>query len=201
RCVCPALTEGERCERCKQGTWNYHPNKGCTRCKCHQEGSVYGQCDQITGKCRCLEGFEGDNCDRCAAGFYRFPNCRACNCIVPGTDPEVCSSGVCQCDESGVCPCKSTVVGKKCASCAPGFFGLSALNPEGCTQCFCFGRSSQCTQAQYSWTQLVMPRRRHLRISRGESDLDVEDGLLVVPGDDKDVVVGVNHLFKVPLYW
>ena len=39
---------------------------------------------------RCLEGFEGDNCDRCSSGFYRFPNCRACNCITAGTDPSAC---------------------------------------------------------------------------------------------------------------
>ena len=46
-----------------------------------------------------------------------------------------------------------------------------------------------------------MPRRRHLRISRGESQLEVEAGLIVVPGVDQDVVVGVNNLFQVPLYW
>ncbi len=29
-------------------------------------------------------------------------------------------SGLCQCNSEGVCPCKATVVGKKCATCAPG---------------------------------------------------------------------------------
>ena len=29
RCVCPPYTQGPRCEACAQGTWNYHPYKGC----------------------------------------------------------------------------------------------------------------------------------------------------------------------------
>ncbi len=29
-------------------------------------------------------------------------------------------SGLCQCNSEGVCPCKATVIGKKCATCAPG---------------------------------------------------------------------------------
>ena len=63
--------------------------------------------------------------------------------------------GVCQCNSSGECPCKRTAVGKKCASCQPGYFGLSQLSSEGCTKCFCFGRSGDCDQAPYSWTQVT----------------------------------------------
>ena len=66
-------------------------------------------------------------------------------------------NGICQCDSSGACPCKSTVVGKKCASCSRGFFGLSEINKDGCTQCFCFGRSRDCEQSLYSWTQVRQP--------------------------------------------
>ena len=46
-------------------------------------------------------------------------------------------------------------MGKKCASCQRGYFGLSQLNSEGCTKCFCFGRSGDCEQAPYSWTQVT----------------------------------------------
>ena len=68
-----------------------------------------------------------------------------------------CRDGVCQCDSSGSCPCKRTAVGKKCASCQRGYFGLSQVNTEGCTKCFCFGRSRDCRQAPHSWTQVRNP--------------------------------------------
>ena len=54
------------------------------------KGTVGGQCDELTGKCRCLDGFEGDHCDRCKPGYYNFPNCQACNCHPDGTDPAAC---------------------------------------------------------------------------------------------------------------
>ena len=124
--------------------------------------------------------------------------------------------GVCQCDSMGVCPCKAQAVGRKCASCSASHFGLALSVEDGCTPCFCFGRSRECTQAQYSWTQvpeeilhhfhfilfqLVMSRRRELRISRGDSQLAVENGYIVVPGDTHDAVIGVSKLFDVPIYW
>ena len=52
-----------------------------------------------------------------------------------------------------------------------------------------------------SFFQLVMSRRRELRISRGDSQLAVENGYIVVPGDTHDAVIGVSKLFDVPIYW
>ena len=109
-------------------------------------------------------------------------------------------------------------MGKKCASCQRGYFGLSQLNSEGCTKCFCFGRSGDCEQAPYSWTQvttgslrvptylllpfkLVMSRRRQLTISRGNSQLATESSFIIIPGDSLDAVIGVSNLFDVPIYW
>ena len=74
--------------------------------------------------------------------------------IVPSCHCVISRDGVCQCDSSGSCPCKRTAVGKKCASCQRGYFGLSQVNTEGCTKCFCFGRSRDCKQAPHSWTQV-----------------------------------------------
>lgn len=31
--------------------------------------------------------------------------------------------------------------------CRPGFFNLDAINPDGCTKCFCYGHASTCQSA------------------------------------------------------
>ena len=46
-----------------------------------------------------------------------------------------------------------------------------------------------------------MSRRRQLTISRGDSSLAVENNLIIIPGEDRDVVIGVSNLFDVPIYW
>ena len=40
---------------------------------------------------------------------------------------------------SGDCRCKRHVTGHKCDRCKQGFFALLDANPEGCTECFCYG--------------------------------------------------------------
>ena len=89
-----------------------------------------------------------------------------------GTEPSECNDAKdsCSCDLSGGCKCKSLVEGKKCASCVPGTFGLTLENPEGCTKCFCFGRTSQCHQGNYVWIQLsssgtIHRKKKRCRIS------------------------------------
>ena len=121
-----------------------------------------------------------------------------------GTEPSECNDAKdsCSCDLSGGCKCKSLVEGKKCASCVPGTFGLTLENPEGCTKCFCFGRTSQCHQGNYVWIQLSSSdTRRNLIITRGNTRLEVSQGILIVPNDNGDSVIGVERLFTTPLYW
>jgi hypothetical protein len=31
--------------------------------------------------------------------------------------------------------------------CRPGFYNLDAINPDGCTKCFCYGHASTCQSA------------------------------------------------------
>ena len=163
----------------------------------------------------------GDKCDRCSEGFYNFPNCRPCNCHPGGTIEEACSAnqtpnlppygispesttssqGQCSCDQLGSCQCKPKAEGKKCASCQRGTFGLSKENPEGCFDCFCFGRSSTCQQADYVWTQLSAPGGRHLTISRGQTQLQAVNDLFVITGQEETVKIGVESVFTSPLYW
>lgn len=42
---------------------------------------------------------------------------------------------------------QANVEGVRCDRCKVGSFGLSHTNPLGCSQCYCFGLSSSCTEA------------------------------------------------------
>ena len=43
------------------------------------------------------------------------------------------------------CLCKPNVEPGQCNSCKEGFFNLQEVDPLGCMECFCFGRSSTCS--------------------------------------------------------
>uniref|UniRef100_A0A4W5P1E6 Laminin EGF-like domain-containing protein n=1 Tax=Hucho hucho TaxID=62062 RepID=A0A4W5P1E6_9TELE len=43
---------------------------------------------------------------------------------------------------------QANIQGLKCDKCKLGTFGLSTRNPLGCSQCYCFGMTSTCTEAQ-----------------------------------------------------
>ena len=65
--------------------------------------------------------------DTCARDY---PHCKPCPCSLAGTVGGQCS---------GDCRCKRHVTGHKCDRCKQGFFALLDANPEGCTECFCYG--------------------------------------------------------------
>lgn len=58
-----------------------------------------------------------------------------------GTTLEVCD----QDDET--CFCKKNVQGTECDQCIDGTYNLQEKNPEGCTKCFCFGKTTRCENA------------------------------------------------------
>lgn len=51
-------------------------------------------------------------------------------------------------DQTGQCTCKVNVEGVHCDRCQPGTFGLDAKNPLGCSSCYCFGATTQCSEAK-----------------------------------------------------
>lgn len=59
------------------------------------------------------------------------------------------------------------------------------------------------SSANYIWNQLtsIMQTHRKLTITRGNTRLEVSHGLLIIPGDNGDIVIGVERLFTTPLYW
>ncbi|XP_041824167.1 laminin subunit alpha-1 [Melanotaenia boesemani] len=147
-CTCPAHTEGDTCDQCETGHWGYNPITGCKPCSCSETGSSSTECDLVNGQCLCRDGFSGRSCDSCTPGYYGYPACSACGCDMAGTEETFCNATleVCDCQHTGQCVCKPGVSGRRCEECVSGWFGLSAENPGGCSQCFCSGLSRDCEE-------------------------------------------------------
>ncbi|SPP85142.1 laminin subunit alpha [Drosophila guanche] len=142
-CMCPPNVIGDMCEKCAPNTYGFHQVIGCEECNCNYLGIANGntQCDMFNGTCECRENIEGRACDVCAHGYYQFPRCEQCSCHKPGTELEVCDK------IDGSCFCKKNVVGRDCDQCVDGTYNLQDSNPDGCTTCFCFGKTSRCDSA------------------------------------------------------
>ncbi|KPJ13280.1 Laminin subunit alpha-1 [Papilio machaon] len=194
RCVCPARTRGPACAQCARGYWGRA--HGCPPCACGP-GSLSSSCDPVSGQCECRAGWSGRSCDRCAAGHFG-PRCKSCACAVAGT--RGCKDGICPCDDHGRCLCKENVVGDKCDRCLEGTFGLAEENPSGCTACFCFGRSAQCTQAAVTRAALHAPAPLHLTLVPAETRASIDqESLLAVHTRFPDATIAVPRT-PVPVY-
>ncbi|KAF5275650.1 hypothetical protein FQA39_LY06762 [Lamprigera yunnana] len=205
-CICPAYSHGEFCQLCSINAWGYEPNKGCKTCNCSNSGSLKMQCDLFTGECNCRLGYTGFNCYKCEHGYFGYPRCRRCNCNYAGSDiykSNCDKNGICQCEEDGSCTCKSNVEGKRCDVCKEGTFGLHLDNPDGCTQCFCFGRSSKCSESGLTWGQIRINSSRQLKVEPSiNKTLQIEnlEKLLIIPSNYDNVTTN-KYEFDSPLYW
>ncbi|XP_053447622.1 laminin subunit alpha-2 isoform X1 [Nycticebus coucang] len=151
QCICPPNTIGEKCSKCAPNTWGHSIITGCKACNCSTVGSLDFQCNVNTGQCNCHPKFSGAKCTECNRGHWNFPHCNLCDCFLPGTDAATCDSETKQCscsDQTGQCTCKVNVEGVHCDRCRPGKFGLDARNPLGCSSCYCFGATTQCSEAK-----------------------------------------------------
>ena len=92
--------------------------------------------------------------------------------------------------------------------CRQATFGLSRNNTDGCTRCFCFGRSQNCHQSDLSWGQIKLSESRNLSIEyiynyhrlntdfhyimiiqmerysiqRESAEMEIKNGLNIIPG-------------------
>uniref|UniRef100_A0A8C3LGM6 Basement membrane-specific heparan sulfate proteoglycan core protein n=1 Tax=Chrysolophus pictus TaxID=9089 RepID=A0A8C3LGM6_CHRPC len=155
---CSQHTAGINCEMCADGyfrpqkvsPYDDHP---CYPCGCDPFGSLSSVCvkdehqsDSQHGQCQCRDGYTGEKCDRCAFGYRGYPNCLRCNCSLIGSINED------PCTEP--CLCKENVEGENCDLCKPGFYNLQERNPQGCTECFCFGVSDVCDSLTWPISQI-----------------------------------------------
>ncbi|CAG0878724.1 unnamed protein product [Darwinula stevensoni] len=150
QCSCRPNVIGRKCNRCRTGFYGF---PYCRSCDCPSTAL----CDPYTGMLdsspmllkRCRENVVGRTCDRCLAGYWAFPQCQLCNCDFRGTAEDICDQ------ETSTCFCKENVYGRSCASCKPGTFNLEETNPDGCSKCFCFGKTSQCSSSFLYWDRVA----------------------------------------------
>uniref|UniRef100_A0A8C9AUH6 Laminin subunit alpha-2 n=1 Tax=Prolemur simus TaxID=1328070 RepID=A0A8C9AUH6_PROSS len=159
---CQQNTMGINCETCIDGYYRPHKvspygDEPCRPCDCDPVGSLSSVCikDDVLadlhngkwpGQCPCKEGYAGEKCDRCQLGHKNYPSCVRCDCSPAGSvndDP---------CTEP--CLCKDNVEGKDCDRCKPGFYNLKERNPQGCSECFCFGVSDVCDSLSWPISQV-----------------------------------------------
>uniref|UniRef100_A0A182X6E3 LANB2 n=1 Tax=Anopheles quadriannulatus TaxID=34691 RepID=A0A182X6E3_ANOQN len=140
---CGANRDGPNCERCKENFF-MREDGYCINCGCDPVGSRSLQCN-AEGRCQCKPGVTGEKCDRCDSNYFNFGphGCQPCNCDERGSLDNTPS-----CDPvTGVCSCKENVEGRHCRECRLGYFNLDAENKFGCTPCFCYGHTLECTSA------------------------------------------------------
>ncbi|KAI5705223.1 hypothetical protein M8J75_013109 [Diaphorina citri] len=169
QCVCPPLTRGDLCIQCAPNSYGYRPRLGCQPCRCDLRGSMRAQCDNITGDCYCRPGYTGHLCNQCAPGYYGYPKCKYCECNLAGS----------------LSP--SNVEGRQCDQCRPGSFSLSADNLAGCTPCFCFNRSTHCTEAGVTWSQVRLPHPRALVVNYDNSSSNALSSEVVYPVNTHEI--------------
>ncbi|XP_015437459.1 PREDICTED: basement membrane-specific heparan sulfate proteoglycan core protein [Dufourea novaeangliae] len=152
-CSCPAGYKGLSCEDCDVGYTR--ANEGlylgiCEPCNCNGHST---QCNPDTGSCEnCAHYTTGEFCEVCEPGYegdatrgtpqdcvYRNPRPPTCNCNPAGSRSSFCIGDRCD--------CKRNVEGPECNRCRPSTFGLSAENPDGCSECYCSGVTNQCHES------------------------------------------------------
>ncbi|XP_061163155.1 basement membrane-specific heparan sulfate proteoglycan core protein-like [Saccostrea echinata] len=164
---CNHNTEGAQCERCAVGYYGdatLGTSDACKPCPC----PLTTPTNQFSETCvlssdgrptctACKPGYTGRNCERCAEGYIGQPSiignyCRKVNL------PDICDSRGSYSRQpdpvTGVCRCKSNVVGKNCDQCRENTFHLDAANPFGCLRCFCMGVTTQCTSTSWNKAQI-----------------------------------------------
>uniref|UniRef100_A0A4W3J550 Laminin subunit alpha-1 n=1 Tax=Callorhinchus milii TaxID=7868 RepID=A0A4W3J550_CALMI len=202
---CTNNTAGINCETCIDGYYrpqevSPHERAPCLPCSCDLSGNLHSLTSHsplaaslAPGQCHCQEGYAGRRCDRCAFGFRGFPHCVRCNCSLIGSINEDPCSEPCQ--------CKTNVEGEDCDQCKEGFYNLQERNPEGCTECFCFGVSSLCKSIPWPITQVTDIKNWRVTDIQGVKSVkpqqDLFDGLNQISINNTEARQGLPALY----YW
>ncbi|XP_035224803.1 laminin subunit beta-1-like isoform X2 [Stegodyphus dumicola] len=114
RCHCKRNVDGRRCDRCKNGYWNFRGDnpEGCETCSCYPAGTVGNACDQDTGNCNCKRNVINRYCNQCLPEYYGLDTegegCKPCDCDPGGSKDNNCDV------RSGQCRCLTHINGTRC---------------------------------------------------------------------------------------
>lgn len=115
RCHCKTNVEGRRCDRCKNGFWNFDAKNpdGCQACTCNTVGTIDNQgCNMVTGECTCKRYVTARDCNQCLPEFWGLSDdrdgCKPCECDMGGAYDNFCDV------TNGQCRCRPNVGGRKC---------------------------------------------------------------------------------------
>lgn len=115
RCHCKVNVEGRRCDRCKNGFWNFSSEspEGCQACTCNTLGTIDNQgCNMITGECTCKRYVTARDCNQCLPEYWGLSNdqdgCKPCDCDPGGAYENSCDV------ITGQCRCRPHVSGRMC---------------------------------------------------------------------------------------
>ena len=144
QCKNPDGFTGQFSDQCKVGYKRENPSLGlfsrCIPCTCNNHSET---CDQITGKCFCMDHTTGDNCEQCESGYHgqalagTANDCKKCSCPNNGPCAEIYNFN----DEKINVVCLNCPIGTQgnlCESCEDGYFLKDASKYE-CQPCDCNG--------------------------------------------------------------
>ncbi|KAK9686926.1 Laminin N-terminal (Domain VI), partial [Popillia japonica] len=188
-CECHHNFDGPRCEKCKEGFYNF---PSCEDCNCHPAGVVEGfaGCGSVPAGelCQCKERVEGRICNKCKPLYWNLSVKNPEGCEDCGCNPAGVLGGVLICDsERGQCPCKPSVVARGCTECEDGTYNLQKENLFGCTDCgcdvggslssYCDKTSGQCyCQARVTGRTCTEPLKAHYFPTLYQYQYEIEDG-------------------------
>ncbi|XP_046407142.1 laminin subunit beta-1 isoform X2 [Ischnura elegans] len=123
RCHCKTNVDGRRCDRCKNGFWNFSEDNpdGCQACTCNTSGTIGNQgCNMLTGECTCKRYVTGRDCNQCLPEYFGLSEdrdgCKPCDCDPGGSYDSNCDV------ITGQCRCRPHVVGRTCNQPEQGYF-------------------------------------------------------------------------------
>ena len=74
QCPCIENVTGKKCDKCKEGKYDFKNSQCVKDCKCDALGSKSKECED-NGDCLCKPNIVGESCDQCAIEHFNFPNC------------------------------------------------------------------------------------------------------------------------------